>query len=95
MPWFTFGTGTAITDIAGFTSRSAERKLEHFAFSCRILGMGVERWLYQKLNQPKIHVSGEVIADIFDLALVDWVTQVSDDSNSNLVDIPKGRSTLG
>jgi len=58
-----------------YVHNSEMRRLEHFAFSCRILGLGVERWLYQKLGRPRIDVRGEVLADLFDPAPVDWVCQ--------------------
>lgn len=58
-----------------YVHNSEERRLEHFAFSCRILGMGVERWLYQKLGCPKIVVCGEVLADIYDPNRIDWISQ--------------------
>jgi FkbH-like protein len=56
-----------------YVHNSEARKLEHFAFSCRILGMGVERWLYQKLARPKIAIRGEVLADLLDPSPVDWI----------------------
>jgi FkbH-like protein len=58
-----------------YVHNSEGRRLEHFAFSCRILGLGVERWLYQKLGRPRIEVKGEVQADLFDPTPVDWVRQ--------------------
>lgn len=51
------------------------RKLVHFCFSCRILGMGVERWLYQKLGKPNIQISGEVHTDLNTEGKVDWINQ--------------------
>lgn len=57
-----------------YVHSSEGRRLDYFAFSCRILGLGVERWLYQKLNRPKIEVRGEVLADLFDPSPVDWIT---------------------
>ena len=60
---------------------SEARKLRHFAFSCRVLGMGVERWLHQKLGRPHIAVSGEVLANLFDPAEVDWINLDSGDGS--------------
>jgi len=48
--------------------------LTHFCFSCRILGMGVERWLYERLGRPAIRVVGEVLADLNDPGDIDWIT---------------------
>jgi FkbH-like protein len=49
-------------------------KLLQFAFSCRILGMGIESWLYQRLERPRLRVSGEVLTDVLgDTRVIDWV----------------------
>jgi FkbH-like protein len=49
-------------------------RLMHFAFSCRILGMGVERWLYQRLGRPPLDVKGEVLVNVIsDTSPVDWI----------------------
>ena len=37
-----------------------ENRLHHFLFSCRILGMGVEQFIYAKLNFPQLQTVGEV-----------------------------------
>ena len=50
--------------------------LLHFAFSCRILGMGVETWLYRALGRPVLHVRGEVLTDVIgDARDIDWVSR--------------------
>ncbi len=49
-------------------------RLLQFAFSCRILGMGIETWLYRHLNRPTLKVVGEVATNIFvDGEAIDWV----------------------
>lgn len=35
-------------------------KLEHFVFSCRTMGQGIEQYVYAQLGFPKIEVVGEV-----------------------------------
>lgn len=48
--------------------------LFHFCFSCRILGMGVEQWLYNALRRPQLVVRGEVLSDPKDTSrTVDWI----------------------
>ena len=48
--------------------------LLQFAFSCRILGMGVETWLYQHLKRPKLTVAGDVLTDVIgDQRSIDWI----------------------
>ena len=48
--------------------------LEHFLFSCRILGLGVENYVYNKLHCPKITISGEVASELKE-ADITWITE--------------------
>ncbi len=51
------------------------RRLLHFCFSCRILNMGIETWLYRRLGRPELPVHGEVLTDVkADGPPVDWIT---------------------
>ncbi len=51
------------------------RRLVHFCFSCRVMNMGVETWLYRLLDQPKLRVVGEVLSDPRDdTREIDWIT---------------------
>jgi len=49
--------------------------MEHFLFSCRTLGMGVEQYVYNSLGRPELAVSGEVISDISSPELPKWINQ--------------------
>lgn len=51
--------------------------LKHFCFSCRILGMGVEHWLYNKIGRPYLGIVGEVLSDPHDDIGVDWINNIS------------------
>lgn len=51
------------------------RRLVHFAFSCRTLGMGVEQFVYNRLNRPAIKIVGEVLNGLDQP--VDWITLAS------------------
>jgi FkbH-like protein len=55
------------------TSRGGRTKLRHFCFSCRILNMGVENWLYERLGRPRLDVVGEVLTDLRSSWYVDWI----------------------
>ena len=56
-------------------SGSAGLRLVQFCFSCRILNMGVESWLYQHLGRPALRVQGEVLSDVIhDDRTIDWIT---------------------
>lgn len=56
----------------GFYCQTSQT-LTHFCFSCRILGMGVERWLYRHLGRPRIAVTGEVLTDLDEPGEIDWI----------------------
>ena len=50
-------------------------RLVHFCFSCRILNMGVETWLFNRLGRPQMKVVGEVLTNVMrDRRRVDWIT---------------------
>ena len=56
-------------------SGSAGHRLLQFCFSCRILNMGVESWLYQHLGRPALKVRGEVLSDVLhDRRRIDWIS---------------------
>ena len=56
----------------GFYAQVSD-KLEYFCFSCRILGFGVESWLYRMLGQPQIDIEGDVLVDLKSAPAVDWI----------------------
>lgn len=45
--------------------------LEHFLFSCRIMNMGIEQFVYNYLNSPKIQIIPPVSSNLGDK--VDWI----------------------
>ena len=50
-------------------------ELLHFCFSCRILGMGVETWLYRRLERPQLAIGGAVLSNPKATdSPVDWIT---------------------
>jgi hypothetical protein len=62
------------------TTRRDVIRLLHFCFSCRILNMGVEAWLYQLLGRPQLTVRGEVLSDPVGAEPVDWITAITDET---------------
>ncbi|MCX8044612.1 MAG: HAD-IIIC family phosphatase [Desulfobacterota bacterium] len=62
--------------ICGFYART-DHRLEHFVFSCRILHMGVEHWVYHRLGCPALDITGEVATPIDTSLRPDWITEVS------------------
>jgi FkbH-like protein len=66
--------------ICGFFSLDpGNRVLTDFLFSCRILNMGVEEWLYDHLGRPSLDVVGEVASSVGTAigtqGPVDWITR--------------------
>ena len=56
-------------------------RLLHFCFSCRILNMGVETWLFRHLGCPELSIRGEVLSDPSTAqGPVDWITLERADS---------------
>ncbi|MDX2481767.1 MAG: HAD-IIIC family phosphatase [Desulfuromusa sp.] len=48
--------------------------LLHFTFSCRILNMHVEQFVYDFIGRPNLKVVGEVVSDVFDdHQKIDWI----------------------
>jgi FkbH-like protein len=51
------------------------KTLVHFCFSCRIMNMGIEAWLYRQLGSPKLKVVGEFASNPqLDYPNLDWIT---------------------
>ena len=58
--------------ICGFYSLSESGStLDDFLFSCRVLNMGVEQWVYRQLGRPRLSVVGEVASNVLDDC--DWI----------------------
>ena len=48
-----------------------KNKLIHYLFSCRIMNMGIEQFVYEYLKKPQIEINGEVASDLD--KKVDWI----------------------
>lgn len=64
-------------DFVGLYVIEEGKTLRHFLFSCRVLGLGIEQWLYRRLGRPWLQVQGEVLSDPTDSTrVIDWITLV-------------------
>ena len=63
--------------IAGFYVLDTTRRLlVHFVFSCRVLGMGIDAYVWQRLGRPELAHTGEEAPSMAALGRrVDWVTE--------------------
>lgn len=81
--------------IIGFYTMLDE-KLVHFVFSCRIMNMGIEQYVYHMLGCPEIEIKGEVASQIGGASeCPDWIElrTASDAYKENDADIRKVLTT--
>lgn len=50
-------------------------KLQHFLFSCRTIGQGVEQYVYAKLGYPLLEVAEPVATQLDKTSYPDWITE--------------------
>lgn len=62
-----------------FVLRKDSNRLEHFLFSCRTLGMGIEQWIYEKLGFPELEIIGSVASELKTDHSVDWIQEITDE----------------
>lgn len=64
--------------ITGFYAlEKANARLEHFLFSCRTIGMGVEQFVYALLHYPSLEVKGDVVNKLSNAPKPYWITLVT------------------
>lgn len=63
--------------------------LEHFLFSCRILNLGVENYIYQQLGRPNIDIIEPVATNLTEEQIT-WIKEIDDiDTNTCKENIKK------
>ena len=67
--------------IVGFYALSNQHLL-HFLFSCRVLGLGIENYVYNKLDCPDIDIVGEVAAELKKTS-INWINEGSVETKAN------------
>ena len=81
--------------IIGFFSLDKNNnELLHFLFSCRILNIGVESFVYQYLNCPKIEIKGEVAAKLDSNKHINWITIYNQKKDINNLLINKNKKDI-
>lgn len=60
--------------IVGFYACKNNR-LDHFLFSCRTMGMGIEQYVYSQLKYPKLDVTGDVANQVESGIEVSWINR--------------------
>lgn len=72
--------------ISGFFAMK-NKTLEHFLFSCRVLGMSIEQYVFVTLGSPEINISGSTAAKLQDKYLPEWI--------NNNTETPSAKYTKG
>ena len=60
--------------------------LIHFVFSCRIMNMGIEHFVYQYLGYPKIQVKGDTASKLSRGRQIDYIKILSGDTHKHDAD---------
>lgn len=68
------------------------KKIIHFLFSCRTLGMGVEQYVYEQIGFPEMTVEGSVSAEVGkEQPHVTWINrETAGNASDKIADIDKG-----
>lgn len=56
-------------------------KLVHFVFSCRVIGMGIEQYVYAKIGRPYLSVVGDVASDLYLCDRITWINEWRDEDS--------------
>jgi FkbH-like protein len=69
--------------IVGFYALlKSQNYLEHFLFSCRSMNIGVEQYMYAKLNFPELKRVGDVTVELNSTDKPHWIKEVEDWANN-------------
>lgn len=52
-----------------------ESRMEHFLFSCRVLGMRLEQYIYQKTGSPVFEINGSVASPLSTYEEINWIKE--------------------
>ena len=52
-----------------------EKRMEHFLFSHKVVGMGIEQYIYEKIGSPQFPVEGKVSSQLVPGKKVSWITE--------------------
>lgn len=66
--------------IVGFYCyNTREKVMEHFLFSCRVLGMGIEQYVYNKLGDPEFEPAKPVASSLSHDSETPWINESVED----------------
>lgn len=72
--------------LAGFYSyNKAKHFLKHFVFSCRVLNIGIEQFLFDKLNYPNLEIVPKVAINLKNNYKPEWIKVVNNTPENSLI----------
>ncbi len=66
--------------IGFYCYNTRENSMEHFLFSCRVLGMGIEQYVFNRLGCPCFKIKEPVASVLSNDADVSWITELEDET---------------
>lgn len=60
------------TGFYALSGKGDSTRLEHFLFSCRLLNMGIEQWVYRLLGYPRTF-DNRLLSDLHTVDALDWI----------------------
>ena len=75
-----------------------ESRLVHFLFSCRIMNMFIETWVYQKLGRPELAILGDVAMQLdltVDVSFINNEQVTWENKNENIIKSDKDILIMG
>lgn len=70
--------------IVGFFALNQE-KLEHFYFSCRTIGLGIEQYVYAQIGFPEIDIVGNVATSLIKDYCPDWINMKDSEKTESVL----------
>lgn len=78
--------------ITGFYALNCDNNcLEHFLFSCRTIGMGIEQFVFACLNYPSLEVKGDVVTALRKDSKPDWIVITDSKKKETSTQAPSNR----
>ena len=66
--------------IGFYCYNTREKTMEHFLFSCRVLGMGIEQYIYNKLGDPEFDTKEPVATHLSAGVKPEWISEADDEA---------------
>ncbi|PTO86002.1 HAD-IIIC family phosphatase [Vibrio splendidus] len=81
--------------IVGFVSFNRNKhEFEHFLFSCRIINLHVEDYIYRQFDKPKVNIVPETISNLEFDGEITWISQSGNKSTKQSLALTKSNKKI-